>query len=235
MGINRSMTSHIVHCSEPIALFGGGDADRDTIARALNFARTVVAADGGANLAVAENIQPNAVIGDFDSISDATLAKLPADVLFKIEEQDSTDFDKALRSILAPVVLAVGFTGARLDHQLAAFNTLVRHPEKRCLILGPRELVFLAPPSLHLDLPMGATVSLFPLGAVTGVSEGLQWPINGLSFAPNARVGTSNAVSGPVALGFDRPNMLVILPIEALDVVMSALAASDAHWPARVE
>lgn len=235
MGIKRRMKSDIVHSSEPITLLGGGDADRESIARALNTAPTVVAADGGANLAVSENIQPTAVIGDFDSITDATLTALPKDVLFKIEEQDSTDFDKALRSISAPYVLAVGFTGARVDHQLAALNTLVRHPDKICLILGPLEVVLLAPPKLALDLPMGSTLSLFPMGPVTGTSKGLKWPIDPLQFSPSDRVGTSNAVSGPVVLEFDRPNMLLILPVAALDEVIVALSKTAARWSARDE
>lgn len=229
----RGMKSHIVHSSEPITLFGGGDADQNTIARALEIAPTVVAADGGANLAISNKIQPKAVIGDFDSISAETLAKLPDDVLFKIDEQDSTDFDKALRSIFAPVILGVGFTGARLDHQLAALNTLVFNPQQRCLILGPMDLVFLAPPKLQLDLPVGTIASLFPMEPVTGRSAGLKWPIDGIAFSPADRIGTSNEVSGPMQLEFDDPNMLIILPIAALDQVMAALALSDAHWPAR--
>ncbi|MDG1432208.1 MAG: thiamine diphosphokinase [Paracoccaceae bacterium] len=229
------MKPHIVHSSEPIALFGGGDADQITIARALEIAPTVVAADGGANLAVLHNIQPKAVIGDLDSIHADTLAKLPDDVLFKIEEQDSTDFDKALRSILAPIILAVGFTGARLDHQLAALTTLICHPEKRCLILGPLDLVFLAPPNMQLDLPVGTIASLFPMAPVTGRSSGLRWPIDGISFSPANRIGTSNEVSGPLHLEFDSPNMLVILPMTALDQVIAAFALTDAHWTARAE
>ena len=37
-------------------------------------------------------------------------------------DQDTTDFDKALRHIKAPVVIGAGFSGARTDHALAAFT-----------------------------------------------------------------------------------------------------------------
>ncbi len=61
------------------------------------------------------------------------------------------------------------------------------------------------------------------MAPVTGQSEGLRWPIDGLAFAPNGRVGTSNAVTGPVALRFDGDGMLVILPRTALPQVIKAL------------
>ena len=80
MGINAGMKPHIVHSLEPITLFGGGDADSDAIALALDIAPFVVAADGGANLAMRHKIMPQAVIGDFDSISKDALSKLPAAV-----------------------------------------------------------------------------------------------------------------------------------------------------------
>ena len=229
------MKPHIVHSLEPITLFGGGDADSDAIALALDIAPFVVAADGGANLAMRHKIMPQAVIGDFDSISKDALSKLPAAALFKIEEQDSTDFDKALRNISSSMILAVGFTGARMDHQLAAFSTLVQRADKTCVMLGSSEIVFVAPPSVTLELPIGTVFSLFPMGPVSGTSVGLRWPLDGLEFSPNGRVGTSNEVAGPITLTFDGPNMLVILPRAYLHVVVQALLKTDAQWNARAE
>jgi len=225
----------IVHSSEPITLFGGGDANPETIARALEVASLVVAADGGANLAIANNIVPSAIIGDFDSVSAKSLAAVSTDVHFKIEEQDSTDFDKALRSIEAPLVLCVGFTGGRLDHQLAALNTLVAHPDKCCIILGPRELVFVAPRRLTIDVPIGSPASLFPMGPVSGKSKGLKWPIDAIAFSPRDRIGTSNEVSGLLELEFECPNMLLILPIDTLEAVIAALLSQAGRWPSRGE
>ena len=59
---------------------------------------------------------------------------------------------------------------------------------------------------------------------MTGRSQGLRWPIDGLDFAPSGRIGTSNEVTGPVVLVFDGPGMLVITPREALEQVSAALA-----------
>jgi thiamine pyrophosphokinase len=164
-------------------------------------------------------VTPEAVIGDMDSLSATARARL-ADRLFPIAEQDTTDFDKALRLIAAPFVLGLGFAGARADHGLAVLNTLARHPDRRCFIIGARDVIFLCPPEIRLDLPRGTRLSLFPMGPVQGDSEGLRWPLSGLDFAPDGMIGTSNEVSGPVRLRMHAPKMLVILPVRYLQAAL---------------
>lgn len=209
----------IVDSLEGITLAGGAPFSAGLLARARGFAPRIVGADGGADRLLRLGVEPEAVIGDFDSISAEAQARLKGR-LFPIPEQETTDFDKALRMINAPFVLGIGFEGARIDHGLAVLNGLVRHPERRCFILGSRDVTFLAPPDLRLNLPKGSRLSLFPMGGVQGQSEGLRWPIEGLTFAPDGMIGTSNEVSGPVRLRFDAPKMLVILPVRSLRAVL---------------
>lgn len=218
------MNSIIVQSEVPATLIGGGAVGVNDLETALALAPELVAADGGAAAALAAGYMPRAVIGDFDSIPETVRARIPASRLFSIREQESTDFDKALRSVAAPLVVAVGFLGDRVDHQLAAFNVLVRHAHRPCILLGAHEVVFHAPARLRLDLLAGDVVSLFPMGRVTGRSDGLEWPIDGLHFAPDGRVGTSNRALGPVTIETDGPGMLTILPRRALMAVAAALS-----------
>lgn len=220
----------IVSKNEPITLIGGGKVDKTDLSLALGHATTLVAADGGADRALSFGFTPQAVIGDFDSVTEDALAQIAPENQHRIAEQDSTDFEKALRAIDAPLVIGVGFTGARVDHQLAAFNTLSRFPEKRCLLLGTHEVVFLCPPSFRLALTKGSTVSLFAMGAVEGISDGLEWPIRGLHFAPDGQSGTSNIASGPIELAFTAPKMLVMLPRAAFDITVKALLNTPSRW-----
>ena len=220
----------IVETKDGVTLAGGAPFSARDLARARRFAPCLIAADGGADRLLRLGADPQAVIGDFDSISPQARDRL-AGRLFPIEEQVTTDFDKALRSIAAPFVLGLGFAGARADHGLAVFNSLVRHPGQRCLILSGSDVVFLAPRSLHLILPLGMRLSLFPMGSVSGQSTGLRWPINGLRFAPDGMIGTSNEVSAAdVRLNFDADRMLVIVPVTALPAVLRGLGLlSGAH------
>lgn len=224
----------LVEQSVAVTLIGGGRVTRKVLRQARGLAKPVIAADGGANMALRCGLDPLAVIGDFDSIDDRVRAQIPPERLHPISEQNSTDFDKCVRNIVAPLIVGVGFSGNRIDHQLAAYNVLVRYPGKRCLLLGTHEMVFLAPPSIALDLPAGTPVSLFPMGAVEGVSDGLEWPIGGLNFTPDGQIGTSNRTSprmgGGVSLSFTAPKMLVILPSEHFRVCAQALIDTPARW-----
>ncbi len=220
----------IIHSSAPVALIGGAPANETALKFALSLAGRVVAADSGASTALARGLALDAVIGDFDSITPQTHAAFPADIMHHIAEQDSTDFEKCLTRIDAPLVLGVGFSGARLDHQLAVCNALVRWPAKRCMLIGEEDVVFLAPPTLALDLAKGTRVSLFPMGAVEGRSDGLNWPIGGLNLTPDGQVGTSNFATGPIGLSVTAPKLLVILPADYAGAVADLLMTSAARW-----
>ncbi|MEM7731263.1 MAG: thiamine diphosphokinase [Pseudomonadota bacterium] len=214
----------------PVTLIGGGEVQADDLNIAMAAAPSLVAADGGADRALALGQTPEAVIGDFDSLTDKARAALPNAALHHDPDQNSTDFDKALGGISAPLVIGVGFLGARLDHQMAAMNTLVRFPKQRCILLGAHEVVFLCPPSFRLDMADDAPVSLFPMGAVEGVSDGLKWPIAGLHFAPDGQVGTSNAAIGPIEIAVTAPKMLLMLPKAVFTAVVGALGQTSSHW-----
>lgn len=196
-----------------------------------NYAKYLVAADGGADQALGLGWVPDAVIGDFDSVSEEARTRIGSDRLFPISEQDSTDFDKCLRNVASPLILGLGFTGRRMDHTLAAFSTLCVRADVRCVLLSEEEVIFLAPPQIALDLAEGAAFSLYPLGVVNGRSTGLVWPIDGIGMQPDKRVGTSNRVdaSGRVTLTVDGPRMLVILPRLWADAAITALAQSP-RW-----
>lgn len=220
------MVDPIVQSQTGVTLIAGGPVLARDMRQAMALAPVVVAADGGADRAMALGVRPVAVIGDMDSITATTRASLD-DVFHQVAEQDSTDFDKALRHIEAPFVLGLGCLGGRVDHELATLSVLVRHHDTRCLLIGREDVIFAAPPVLDIAMQAGDRFSLFPLAQVTGRSEGLKWPIAGLAFAPNARGGTSNQAFGPVRLEMDQPGMLVIVPRARLAVALRALVGQS--------
>lgn len=217
------MKSVIVHSKSPVTLLGAGTSTQDFVVEALKYAPFLVAADGGVNVAVSMKLVPDAVIGDLDSASIEALSVVPEARIWTVTEQETTDFEKCLARIEAPYILAVGFAGSRLDHLLAVFTALTRYVARNCLVISEEEVIFVAPRALTLDLALGTRVSLFPLGPVRGTSEGLEWPIAGLDFAPDGRIGTSNRVTGPVKLSFDEEKMLVLLPRDCLGAAIEAL------------
>jgi thiamine pyrophosphokinase len=220
------MENPIVESQQAVTLVGAGPLGKGLVSRALALAPRLVAADGGANRLMAMGHLPDTIIGDLDSLAPEVRARFSgamAGRIHRIQDQDTTDFDKCLSAISAPAILGLGFVGARIDHGLAALSGLMRRPDQRCILLGGGDAVFLAPNRLRLDLPAGTRVSLFPLVAMRGRSNGLRWPIDGLKLAPGARLGTSNQTSAErLELDFAKPGMLVILSQKHLPQVLRA-------------
>ena len=213
----------------PVTLVGGGPVPPGALAAALAFAPEVVAADGGGDVPLPAGVQLAAVIGDMDSLADPEALRARGVAVHPLGEQETTDLEKCLTSIEAPLCIGVGFLGGRVDHELAALNALVRHPGRAVVLVGEADVCFLCPPVLALDLPAGTRVSLFPLAPTVGrVSEGLVWSVAGLAMAPDGRVGTSNrALGGRVRVGFSTPAVIAILPEAFLGQVVAALAVSS--------
>ena len=64
-------------------------------------------------------------------------------------------------------------------------------------------------------------------------STGLYWPTDGLSFAPDGQIGTSNKAARPVTLLPSAPCMLVVLSKTCLDIAIDAMQAAP-YWDAPI-
>jgi thiamine pyrophosphokinase len=219
------LSATLFRSQHPVTLIGAGPVSPGALAAALAIAPEAVAADGGADMALPAGHVLRMVIGDMDSVRDPEGLRARGVPLHRIAEQDSTDLEKCLRAVAAPLFVGLGFLGGRLDHELAAVNAVVRYPDPPVILLGAADLCFRCPETLAIDLPVGTRLSLFPMAPLTGtVSEGLRWSVKGLDMAPEARIGTSNVTTGErVRLGFEPARMLVILPAEHLPQVAAAL------------
>lgn len=211
----------------PVTLVGGGALTPAMLAEAQAIASDVIAADGAANRLMDWGVAPCAVIGDMDSIRDADRVGASGATFVPIAEQDTTDFEKCLYATEAPLYVAAGFTGRRVDHMMAVFHALIAQPGKRVVLLGEHEVIAALAPgrTLRVHVGTGAVVSIYPLLATTGlVSDGLQWPVDGLDLAPGTRIGTSNrAIADEIAVAFDRPGALIMLPRPALAALADGL------------
>lgn len=214
--------------NEPVTLVGAGTVPPERLARALHYAPTLWAVDGGADTALSLGHRPQAAIGDMDSISAQARTQVP---LITADDQDYPDFDKALSMVQAPLIMALGFCGTRLDHTLAGLTALLRHPHQRVILDAGDDIACLIPPALALTLPIGTRLSLYPMRALRCGSSGLLWPTDGLVLDPFARIGTSNETRAPrVTLSPDGPAFFLMIPAQHLDPLIEALSAAPL-WP----
>lgn len=207
----------------PVLLVGAGPAAREDFDYARDFTQTTIAVDGGFNALHAWDIAPDAVLGDMDSIR----AEVGAATKFlRIREQDTTDLEKALRLVDAPLHLGIGFLDGRLDHTLAAVHALVAAPHRRAVLVGSEDVIFVAPDGWQISLPPQTRISFYPVCRVVGVkSSGLRWPLNGLVFEGGKRIGVSNKTTAdPVTAQFSERGVVTILPRDCLRNVIDSLA-----------
>ena len=223
----------IVSENEPITIVGGAYFSQGLLLETLGRAPVVYAADGGANLCMQYGCQPKQVIGDLDSISPSLRSEMDPSRIIHVAEQDTTDFEKLLIRVDAPFTLAIGFMGGRIDHQMAVQTVLTVYAHRKIICMGDEDVMFVSPPEIDLPLDAGTRASLYPMAPVQVRSTGLYWPTDGLTFAPDGQIGTSNQAKGPITLLPSAPCMLVVLPKNCLDIAIDAVQAAP-YWDAPI-
>lgn len=220
--MNKS--ERMLNACEVLALVGAAPVSHAVVERILAVSDLVVGVDGGADTLAQIDHTPEIVLGDLDSLSHDARLRF-GDRLLLITEQDTTDFEKALLHVAAPLTLAVGFLGGRLDHTLAALNVVARHPARRIILIGDDDVSFLAGTRLTLrGLSDGTRISLTPLAPCRVSSGDLRWPLADALFAPDGQISPSNQIAAdPARISCDGP-LLVTVPLEALPAVMTAVA-----------
>jgi thiamine pyrophosphokinase len=84
--------------SEKVAIVLHGEYSKpDDLWAWSQEADMIIAADGAADTLLSLGIKPDVVIGDMDGIRSDTLDGLPEGAVVREEDQESTDFQKALR------------------------------------------------------------------------------------------------------------------------------------------
>jgi len=181
----------------------------------------VIAADSGAATALAFDMLPDLVIGDLDSIDDATRTRLQRDgVPFETypRAKDATDSQLALERAIreAPEeLLLLGFVnGPRLDMTVANVLLLALSPSGTALLDEESEARILHGPAKHCwAAESSELISLLPLGGnAEGVrTEGLLYPLNGEALRFGDTRGVSNEPSqSEVAVALQEGRLLIV-------------------------
>lgn len=183
----------------------------------------VIAADGGADAALALGLHVDLGAGDFDSISAAGLAALEQ-AGTRIERhpaaKDATDLELALDAALAAEprrILLVGTAGGRLDHLLSSLDLLASARfstvEVDAVIGGA--WVHVIHHSRALAGNPGELISLHALhGTARRVfTEGLAYPLAGANLEPGSSRGISNVfASADATVSLEQGVLLAIKP-----------------------
>ena len=214
-----------------ITVLGCGHCSQERVRESLAVAPSLVAANGGALHARKFDLRPECIIGDADSLPGEDRDPDPSIVHHVIAEQETTDFDKCIRSISAPVIIGHGVLHPRLDHGMASISTVLRNPGRGIVLVGESDICTLVRPRMQIDVTRGARVSLVPMRKCIVHSSGLKWQLNGMELSMFGKMGTSNeAIDRSVGLEVDCPGLLLFLPPDHLAQLVRGLLKANA-WP----
>jgi len=195
-----------------------GGPDRPAV-DALPPGATVIAADGGAELARRLGLAVDLVVGDLDSISAATLAGI-AQVERHAAEKDATDLELALQAALRlepERILVLGSAGGRLDHLFGSLLLLAAEDYAGVGIdaqIGPAAVHVVRGERILRGEP-GEPISLLAVhGPASGVvTHGLVYPLRAETLEPGSSRGVSNVFAAPEArIGLERGVVLAVRP-----------------------
>ncbi|MEG1559361.1 MAG: thiamine diphosphokinase [Clostridia bacterium] len=182
----------------------------------------IIAADKGYDFAKGCGIEPDIILGDFDSIS-----KKPegSNVLIYPEEKDDTDTMIAIKYALAhgyKNLVLFCCMGNRLDHTLANIQSIAYASRMGAnVVMHGRDTDCYAVTNgiLTFDFPVHGIVSVFCIGKnAVGVNlVGLKYPLNDATLIGDFPIGTSNEFLGEPASIFVRNGTLLVIHIKALD------------------
>lgn len=210
-------------------IIGGGDFPRKAYPRDLiRRADVIVCCDGHALNAFLRNRErifgdnsrePDAVVGDMDSMSPA-LAKKYSKILVKVEEQDDNDQTKAYHFILNnfPDVDAIHFiaaTGKREDHTIGNLGLLMEYAKSEGPALdmvSDYSTAFVMTDSGELFLGKGRRISIFsPDNSLKITSKGLQWQTSGVVFDNWWPATLNKTTEDVVELDFSHKSLVLII------------------------
>ena len=193
----------------------------------------LIAADGGAAHALAADLVPDLVVGDFDSLGSADRARLEAldvELLVAAPDKDESDMELCLLTALARGATRVTLVGAlglvRPEHGLANLLLLAdsRFDEVELAIAGRGSYIRRigthdGPGAATIEGEAGDLVSLFPLeSAAEGVTtEGLRFPLIDETLTLGPSRGLSNELIAHRARVTTRRGRLLVIHTRRLD------------------
>ena len=186
-------------------ILAGGDLEAaEYLQELLTDVRLVLAADSGLRHARLLGLTPDAIVGDFDSVSAAELERYPGLPSFEHPvDKDQLDLELAIEMALlrgAEELVVVGAFGSRLDQSLASLLICARLSRTGIGVSlhdGNRDAYVISTgQSLSLSLPDGTVFSLLALEDSHCSVKGADYQLMDAHLPFGVGVGLANRAAG---------------------------------------
>lgn len=205
-----------------VIVFSGGECTKSTLVEdALQSAQFFIAADSGAHLAKKLGIHPDAIVGDFDSLSHSEktyFEKKGMVTLSHPTEKDETDtelaIDYAVQKGATDITILGGNRGNRFDHVIANLLLSLTYSVPIRFMDGKQiSWVVKGPQKVKIEGKKGELLSLIPLlGNVEGImSKNLYYPLKNDTLVFGKPRGVSNVLTKNIAkIAFEKGSLLLV-------------------------
>jgi thiamine pyrophosphokinase len=195
-----------------IVILAAGDFPQaEAPLKALREADLRICCDSAAERLVAFGMEPDAIVGDMDSLSPALRERF-ADRITRIREQDDNDLTKAFRHALTQQprrITILGATGRREDHTLGNVSLLLDYARAAvCLVelltdFGRFTAIF---DTATLPSVPGQQISIFAFdNSLKITSAGLKYPTDAVVFDTLWKATLNEALSDAFTLTLSHP------------------------------
>lgn len=194
---------HIVRDDQEPALIiaNGASCNPELLGQLLEWSPLVIVLDSAMERVMELGIKVDVLLGDFDRGFDPNYYKerqFPIEIVHT-PDQNKTDLEKAFDYLIdrkIPAANVIWATGKRADHTITNLTNITRYRNLlKIVILDDHSKVFLLPKKYEKWYPASTTISLVPIGNVTGVySANLFYPLTNDTLTIGYRTGSSNHV-----------------------------------------
>jgi thiamine pyrophosphokinase len=212
---------HIVRDDQEPALIiaNGASCNPELLGQLLEWSPLVIVLDSAMERVLELGIKVDVLLGDFDRGFDPNYYKeqqYPLEIVHT-PDQNKTDLEKAFDYLIErkiPAVNVVWATGKRADHTITNITNITQYRDTlKIVVLDDHSKIFLLPKKYKKWYPANTTISLIPIGHVTGIhSENLFYPLENDTLTIGYRTGSSNHVKadGIVIIEHNQGDLLLM-------------------------
>ncbi|MFI3207793.1 MAG: thiamine diphosphokinase [Eubacteriales bacterium] len=188
-----------------VIIVSGGTLDIEVVREQMRTDDFIIGVDRGVEFLEQNDIKPNYVVGDFDSVSEEVIRKYRNQRKIPVREynpvKDASDTEIAVRLAMElgfQELIILGATGSRLDHMWANVQVLAIPFEKgiKASIIDGVNRIRLIESNILMkkEEAFGQYFSVFSLGGmVEGLSiSGSKYPLNNHELLPYDSLSVSN-------------------------------------------
>lgn len=209
-----------------VLIVAGGTVDEEFLMawNDIHPSDAVIAADRGVGACFRMGLDPQIILGDFDSADSYVLEyykRANSGTIRQFEpEKDETDSELAVAEAIAlgaTEIMIAGATGTRIDHVLGNIELLKYcldcHVD--CCLIDPNNRIRLIDKELWIGGfdRFGSYLSLIPFhGDACGVTlEGFKYPLTDATMVAGSTLGISNEITGESASITMKSGMLLVI------------------------